>query len=181
MDETELMKIEQKLVEIGYTKGTASKPNTIYGEFERYEKRLKDDFEVTIDILIKDVLDRRTNATFSAKWVFQNSEMRVLKGKTIQEELKLRIIDIDALFAMKMLSCRSTDIRDLFMLVLDIEDADWIKQEVSKRYDYNDRFSKIKNKITSKQFKDGLQGVFGFIDDKVFNKHRGLILKLGNE
>ena len=42
--------------------------------------------------------------------------VKILKGKTIAEELKLRIINIDALLVMKIISYRSTDIRDLFMM-----------------------------------------------------------------
>ncbi len=30
----------------------------------------------------------------------------------------------------------------------------------------------IREKINSRQFKDGLQGVFGFVDEKAFEKHR---------
>lgn len=180
MDKTELKKIGQKLAGRGYIKEGLSKLDTPYhGEFERYEKEIKEDFRVSMDILVKDVLDRQTNAAFSAKWIFQNSEIIPLRGKTIQEKLRLKIINIDALFAMKMLSCRSTDIRDLFMLVANVKDADWVRLEVSKRHDFNDRFSKIKDKITSKQFKDGLQGVFGVVDDKAFNRHKELILRLG--
>src|SRR3990167_4631932 len=51
---------------------------------------------------IKEALDRQTNATFSADWVFDNSEVRTLRGKTITEELKLRIINLDALFILKL-------------------------------------------------------------------------------
>ncbi len=171
----ELDKIKNVLLKLGYVKENIDK-NSYYNNCERYEKNLENNFKVSIDILIKDILDRQTGVVFSADWVFDNSEIRILKGKTITEELKLRIINIDALFVMKMISCRSTDIRDIFMLSPNLKNKDWIKKEISDRYDFDNRLSKIKEKISSKQFKDGLQGIYGYIDDVVFEKHKKALL-----
>ena len=74
-----------------------------------------------------------------------------------------------------MVSCRAVDIRDIFMLVSDIKDKSWIKQEVCERYNFEERLLKVKEKIISAQFKDGLQGVYGFIDEVVFEKHIKLL------
>src|SRR3990167_1938787 len=178
-DEEELKEIEETLVNFGYLKEDDNKDKTsYYGDFLRLEKDMGDDIKVSIDILIKEVLDRQTNAAFSADWVFDNSEIRTLRGKTITEELKLRIINLDALFILKLVSCRLTDIRDIFMLAPNIKNKEWIKEEISKKYNFNKLFLKVKNKITSKQFKDSLQGVYGIIDDKVFEKHKKAILDL---
>src|SRR3989338_8226203 len=178
-DEEEIKEIVEVLVNFGYVKKGNNKDKTsYYGDFLRLEKDLGDNIKVSIDILIKEVLDRQTNATFSADWVFNNSEIRTLRGKTITEELKLRIINLDALFVLKFVSCRLTDIRDIFMLAPNIKDKERIKEEISKKYDFNKLFSKVEEKITSKQFKDSLQGVYGIIDDKVFEKHKKAILDL---
>lgn len=64
------------------------------------------------------------------------------------------------------------------MLALHIKDKKWIKEEINKKYDFNERFSRLKEKINSKQFKDGLQGVFGLIDNKIFEKHKKEILDI---
>ena len=64
------------------------------------------------------------------------------------------------------------------MLAPNIKDKEWIKGEISKKYDFDKLFLKVKDKITSKQFKDSLQGVYGIIDDKVFEKHKKAILDL---
>lgn len=176
----ELKRIAKKLLVLGYAKEQLSKEEIdYYGRFERYKKEVAKCFDVSIDILSKEITDRQTKAAFSEDWIFENSELRILKGKTIQERLKLRIINPDALFVMKMISSRASDIRDCFMLAPCIKEKEWVKHEVSKRYDFNDRFAKLKNKITSKQFKDGLQGVFGFVDEQVFNKHKEIIFRLG--
>jgi len=175
----ELREIKEALINFGYLKEESNKDITsYYGDFLRLEKDLGDNIKVSIDILIREVLDRQTNATFSADWVFDNSEVRTLRGKTITEELKLRIINLDALFILKLVSCRLTDIRDIFMLAPNIKNKEWIKEEISKKYNFNKLFLKVKNKITTKQFKDSLQGVYGIIDDKVFEKHKKAILDL---
>jgi len=178
----ELKEIEKTLVNLDYVKEENNKDKTsYYGDFLRLEKDLGDNIKVSIDILIKEVLDRQTNTTFSADWVFDNSEIRKLRGKTIIEELKLRIINLDALFVLKFVSCRLTDIRDIFMLAPNIKNKEWIKEEISKKYDFDKLFFKVEEKITSKQFKDSLQGVYGIVDDKVFKKHKKAILGLGKE
>lgn len=177
----DLEKIEEKLMKLGYNKSKNTSETPYNGSFKRYEKEISESFTVSIDILIEKVLDRQTGSTFTGDWIFENSAIKTLRGKTITEELKLRIINLDALFVMKMLSCRSTDIRDIFLLVADIKDKKWVVNEISKRYSFEDRLERVKNEITSKQFKDGLQGVFGRLDNKIFEKHKNLILELSKK
>lgn len=178
-DKEELKEIEEVLVNFSYVKEKCNKDKTsYYGDFLRLEKDMGDNIKVSIDILIKEVLDRQTNAIFSADWVFDNSEIKTLKGKTITEELKLRIINLDALFVLKFVSCRLTDIRDIFMLAPNIKNKKWVKEEISKKYDFDKLFLKVKEKVISKQFKDNLQGVYGVINDRVFEKHKKAILDL---
>ncbi|HJX05423.1 MAG TPA: hypothetical protein VJ461_01810 [Candidatus Nanoarchaeia archaeon] len=177
---TDLQKLEKKLAELGYSRLGRNVADTPYhGEFVRFEKEISIGFKVSLDFLIKNVYDRGTSAVFSAEWVFHNSGKRRLKGKTVRDELMVDVIKPDALFVMKMVSCRAADIRDLFMLVAGIKDKLWIKQEVSERCDFDGQLSRIRQKIVSRQFKDGLQGVFGFIDKRLFDKHKNLIFKLG--
>ena len=64
------------------------------------------------------------------------------------------------------------------MLAPNIKNKEWVKQEISKKYDFNKLFLKISQKITSKQFKDSLQGVFSIIDNHVFEKHQKAVLSL---
>ncbi|MBS3136277.1 nucleotidyl transferase AbiEii/AbiGii toxin family protein [Candidatus Woesearchaeota archaeon] len=175
----ELDVIEKSLLGLGYhQEKDISAESTYGGIFERYEKGIKSNFKVSADILIGKVLDRETRATFSASWVFDNSALRNLQGKTISENIKLRIINADALFTMKLISCRNTDIRDIFLLISHVLDKEWIKNEVADRCDLKDRLSKVQNKISSKQFKDELQGVFGRVDDKIFSRNKESISEL---
>lgn len=178
-DRKELENIEESLLELGYLKEKKYSEEVPYeGNFERFEKELGKNFKVSIDILIGEVLDRQTNAKVLADWVFDNSDLRNLQGKTISEQLKIRIINADALFTMKLISCRQTDIRDIFLLINSVKDKKWVKKEVSERANFRERLAKALDKINSKQFKDELQGVFGMIDDKVFERNRKWILEL---
>ena len=174
-----IKEMERILESDGYRLEDSGRQTLPYsGHFLRYEKIIEKDFKVSMDILVKEILDRQTNSVFSAEWVFTNSSLRLFKGKTITEELKLRIIGIDALIAMKFISCRNTDIRDIFMLMPSSKDKGWIKQEISSRCSFEDRFSKVKAKITSAKFKDDLQGVYGFVNESVFEKHKKAVLRL---
>lgn len=176
----ETQKITETLAEKGYTK-TQNIPEMHYGgKFTRLEKQIKPNFSVSMDILAKEVLDRQTQTSFTAEWVFSNSSIKELKGKTITEKIKLRIISADALFVMKFLSCRQTDIRDIFLLIEHLKNNYWIKQEINKRYSFNERLDKITKEISSPRFKNGLQGVFGLIDNKMFDKNKEKIINLQN-
>ncbi len=175
---SQLTKIEKILSQRGYKKAGESPEIGQNGGFSRYEKRIENNFSVSVDILIKGVIDRMTGTVFSAEWIFENSKREILKGKTINEELKLKIINIDALIAMKIISCRATDIRDVFMMLPSSINREWIKTEVSSRHNFRGRTLKILEKVNSKQFKDGLSGVYGRFDQKTFEKHRKMLQSL---
>ena len=177
-DSAELSNISKILVSDGYRKNNPKGEFAYSGKFSRYEKIIEKNFSVSMDILIGDVSDRMTGAVFSAEWIFKHATDGHLNGKTIIEELQLKIIGIDALIAMKTISCRSTDIRDVFMMLPNAKDTSWIKSEINSRHDLNDRTAKILEKINSKQFKDGLSGVYGGIDQKLFDKHRKAVEKM---
>lgn len=181
-DDSQAKGIENELKDIEYVKEKTDFINLPYHkEFRRYEKEIAKNARVSIDIMIKYVSDRKTHALFTAEWIFKNSEIRLLKGKTVHEELKLRVINLDALIVTKIVSCRNTDIRDVFMLMPQAKDIRWIKQEVMHRCDFNNRFELIKNKITSAKFKDNLQGVYGYIDKNLFEKHQKAVLELAKK
>ncbi|MBS3143156.1 hypothetical protein J4464_07240 [Candidatus Woesearchaeota archaeon] len=179
-DEDECKKIESVLLNIGYKKARLPKEVLYAGSFSRYEKKLDNHFAVSMDILTSKVTDRMTGAIFTANWVFENSSVKILKGKTIAEELKTRIINVDALLVMKIVSCRPTDVRDVFMMIPKTKDKEWIKSEIQIRHDFNERLSKIIGKVNSRQFQDGLSGVYGKFDPKTFEKNKNEILALRN-
>src|SRR3989344_127364 len=178
-DEIESEKIGKILNKLGYKEEAKSNADTPYhGEFIRFEKKIEKDFKVSFDILIGKVLDRQTGAHTSAEWIFDNSTIRELKGKTFKEKLEAKIPSAEALLVMKFISCRNTDIRDIFMLITHINNFKFVKDEVSERTDFEKQFKTLKDTVYSKGFKDNLQGVFGFVQEETFEKHKKLILKL---
>jgi len=170
---SEARKIGARLKELGYKRISAGTAEAAYGgAFERFGKVLPNGFVASVDLLIASVADRGTSAVFTADWIFGNSSLRGLRGRTIAERLPLRILDPDALFVMKAVSCRPSDIRDVFMLAPLIEDLGWVLAGISERCDANVTRGRILRAVDSKQFKDGLQGVFGRLDKKLFERHR---------
>jgi len=178
INEEEADTISHELEKIGYKKQNPKNDIPYTGSFVRYEKEIRKNFSVSIDILVKDVLDRQTNSRFSAEWIFENSSIKILKGKTVQDQIRLQIINLDALITMKIISCRKTDIRDVFMMITNAKDTAWIKEEINKRTNFNERITKLDNKTSSKNFKDNLQGVFGYLEETTFKKHLNAIKKL---
>ena len=180
-DENELKKLSKKLEENNYKKVPTPKADLpFHGDFVRYEKNIIEDINSSFDILFKEVFGRNDKVSFDAEWIFKNSSSILMKGKTINEKIKLNVINIDALIVMKFISCRETDIRDVFMLIIKAKDLKWIKDEIIKRYDFNDRFIKVKDKVTSRNFRDNLQGVYGKVDDKTFEKYQKTLLSMEN-
>lgn len=178
-DKKELQKIEPILKNLGYVKEDIEKLNFPYhSNFVRYGKELQKDFFVSLDILIEEVTDRRTGASFSADWIFKNSSNKNIDGKTILEKIELRVADPDALVAMKAVSCRINDIRDIFMLIVHVKDVGLVREEIKQRTNFTETFGKIKNQILSEKFRNSLQGVFGYLDSKVFDKHKHALLQL---
>ncbi len=171
--------IEKELLSYSYKQRDAIVNLPYHGSFVRYEKMLENKFKVSIDILIDVVIDRKTNASFSAEWVFENARKETLKGKTITEIIAVNVINLDALLVMKFISCRETDIRDIFMLIRYMKNRQWVKDEINKRYSFSAVFEEVKKTITSAKFKDNLQGVFGYIDNSLFEKHVKALLSLG--
>ena len=181
-NDAELNVLEKELRDAKYVKEPTNFINLPYHEeFRRYEKEIVKNFRVSIDLMIKYVSDRKTHGLFTAEWIFKNSALRLLKGKTIIQELKLRIINPEALIVTKLVSCRSTDIRDVFMLMPQAKDVQWVKHEVMKRCNFNERFTRVRDKITSSKFKDNLQGVYGYVDKSIFEKHKKAVLELFKE
>ncbi len=176
--EDNAQEIGMELAKSGFQKSKPGKGFPYNAGFARYGKKIGEGFNISMDILIGEVSDMQTGCCFSAKWIFDNSAVRQLRGKTISESLKLRIVDVDALIVMKFICARLTDIRDVFMLLPNAHDEKWIKEEISKRVDFVKAYNKIEIKVTSGQFKNDLQGVFGYVDPNIFEKHKKSILRL---
>ena len=178
-DKGESAGIEKVLHELGYARTGTSKTSEP-ARFARCEKTLANSFKVSFDILIGAVIDRQTGASFPAGWIFRNSKVRLFKGKTIAEQLRVRVVRLDALFVMKMVRCRPTDIRDIFMMAPSITNKKWVKNEVSSRCNLCDRLRRVKDTVSSLEFRNGIQGVYGLIDNQMFDRSANAIDSLGD-
>ncbi|MBI2672318.1 hypothetical protein HYX16_05270 [Candidatus Woesearchaeota archaeon] len=174
----EVKEILRILEQEEYKKEKARNNLPYHGEFIRYEKEIKNNFKVSFDILIEKVIDRQTSAYFDVDWILNNSEFKILKGKTFKEEINARIPTAEVLVIMKLLSCRINDIRDIFMIIPNVKDYNYIRKVISEKTNFNNQFKKLIDTISSKNFKDNLQGVFGFIPEYLFDRNKKLISKL---
>ena len=111
-------------------------------------------------------------------WIFSHSSRGPLHGKTILETVEITIPSPDALVVMKCISCRINDIRDIFMLMPRVRDKKMVKEEIAKRTNFKEVFSRIKKEILSEKLRNSLQDVFGYIDTTVFQKHTNAVLEL---
>jgi len=180
-DKKTLDGIEAVLSDSGYHKIDIKSTDAFpfHGKFVRYEKEIQKNFKVSLDVMVGQMLDRLSGASFSYKWIFENSKKRPLRGKTVVEYLDLVIPEPGTLITMKLASCRETDIRDIFMMITQINDRRQLKKSIlAAKIDFQKNFKRIKNLVTSKDFKKNLEGVYGYVDEKVFEKHKKLLLEL---
>ncbi len=174
----DLEQTKEILNKLGYELAKNHEEVPYEGKFLRMEKKIEENIKASVDILIDQVHDRQTNVSFDTDWIFENSKKRTITGKTITERIETRIINAEALFVMKFISARTTDIRDIFMMVNNIKDFEWVRKEIGNRIDFDAQSRKIKENIEEKQFKDNLQGVYGYIDEKIFEKYIKEMLKI---
>ncbi|MFH1175068.1 MAG: hypothetical protein V1725_08115 [archaeon] len=180
LDQKATAHIAKMMKDEGYDQVDTQARASYGGTFSRFEKTLQNNFKVSMDLLTGSVHDRQSGSSFTAEWIFDHASKRKLKGKTIYDDVTLHIINLDALIVMKFVSARSTDIRDVFMLLPSAKNTAWIKQEVHARTDFKKRFELIKKKVTSPSFRNDLQGVYGSVNKTTFEKHVRAVLSLSN-
>ena len=169
-------KIKNALMEEGYAEKELP-PNMPYtGQFLCLAKKIGE-YKIPFDILIGGVIDRKTGSKFPAKWIYDNSEVRVLQGKSMPAKIKLRIAKPDALIIMKIASGRKSDLRDVFMLLEKEINPGFVMQEI-KKHDLSEKLGRFKEYIASKGFRDSLQGVFGKVDEAAFKRIAGRVERL---
>ena len=169
------------LTSLGYVKEKNNVAVPYKGDFARYEKELEKGIKVSVDILLGAVVDRQSGVSFSAEWVFKNSHTRPLRGKTIAEQVSVKIIDVEALIILKFVPARVTDIRDIFMLLPLAKNREAIKRALASLVDFPSQFEKIREKIVSDAFRNNLQGVYGLVDGRQFERHKNAFLEFGQE
>ena len=100
-------------------------------------------------------------------------------GRANPIRIEMRIADPELLFAMKFVSARRQDVRDIFMLAG--EDLKWdsIVKIISDKCGSDmvkKRIDLIKRSIESKGYRDSIHGPFGKMPDERFNSCKNRLL-----
>lgn len=163
-----IMNIKKILVKNGFKQ--TEKGDVPHGEYFRFVREKE---KVSFDLLLNSVFDRVTGIVFEGSLFKKHSKERVTVGRTNPVRIKIRTADAELLFAMKFVSDRRQDIRDIFMLSGTELNwnliADIIKEKCSKKL-LKERVKMIKAEIANKSYRDSLHGAFGKIPDKTFDR-----------
>jgi len=162
-------KVGKTLLSCGFNRMPPPK-HAAYANFLRFEKEALPGFIAAFDILMGEVHDRQSGATFTADWIFSHSSLVTLPAKTFAGQLKERVVDADALLVMKFCCARATDIRDIFMLCDKVNNWEWVKAELASRVDLAAQHRKIMQKVSGAEFRKDLGGVYGYVEPAAFGK-----------
>jgi hypothetical protein len=154
----DLGKVKSILAKEGYTLQYKKDGfDTVYGgRFENYTKKTNN-VSVCVDLLIKSIVSRGTNASWSFEYIKKHS----IVSKIGMPPIACTVPERELLIAMKLHSGRKTDIRDIIML---LEGCDLEKMAKHiKRGDMKMLLGKIDSIIESlddENLVDSLKGVF---------------------
>jgi hypothetical protein len=117
------------------------------------------------------VVDRDTRIVFEGELFKKHSAERTTVGRSVPTRIRMRIVDPELLFAMKFVSARRQDVRDMFMLAGATLSLDLVRELLSAKCDrklMGERSRTIMRDVQSKNFRDSLHGPFGRIPDERF-------------
>ena len=157
--------LESMLKEDGFIK--VSEGDVSYGGYVRYEMG---ESKVSFDLLENSV-DRDTKIVFEGELFKNHSAERTTVGRSMPTRIRMRIVDPELLYAMKFVSARKQDVRDMFMLaggnlnwnlVSGLVSAKCGRELISKRS------RSIRRDVQSRNFRDSLHGPYGRIPEERF-------------
>jgi len=160
--------IKKTLMKNGFKE--AEKGDVPYGEYFRFVRKKE---KVSFDLLVNSVFDRASGIVFEGSLFKKYSKERVTVGRANPIRIKIRTADAELLFAMKFVSARRQDIRDIFML--SGTELNWnlirdiIKEKCSEKL-LKKRVKMIKAKVANESYRDSLHGAFGKIPDRTFDR-----------
>jgi hypothetical protein len=140
-----------------------------YSIYARYESKAD---KISFDLLINSVFDKPTGISFEAELFKKYSRERTATGRLSTIRISIRIADPELLFAMKFVSGRKQDIRDLFMLSgagLKWEIVSSLISEKCNAQLIKKRIDECRKTLGSKNYRDSLQGPYGKIPERIYN------------
>lgn len=159
-------KLESLLREEGFRK--VGEGDVSHGGYVRYEM---EKVKVSFDLLKNSVVDRDTKIVFEGDLFQKYSAERKTIGRSVPTRIRMRIVDPELLFAMKFVSARRQDVRDMFMLSGADLNWDLVSELVSAkcaRELIGKRSRSISRDVQSESFSDSLHGPFGRIPNERF-------------
>jgi len=160
--------IKKTLVKNGFEE--TEKGDVPYGEYFRFMRKKE---KVSFDLLLNSVFDRVSGIVFEGSLFKKYSRERVTVGRANPSRIKIRTADAELLFAMKFVSARRQDIRDIFML--SGTELNWnlirdiIRGKCSEKL-LKKRVKMLKAKVSNESYRDSLHGAFGKIPDRTFDR-----------
>jgi len=170
--------IKKMLLKNGFEE--TEKGDVPHGEYIRFMRKRE---RVSFDLLINSVLDRESGIVFEGSLFKKYSRERFTVGRANPIRIRLRIADPEMLFAMKFVSARRQDMRDIFMLSGTELNWNLIREIVKNRCDekiIKDRVRLMRSKVTDKNYRHSLQGAYGKIPDKTFDNCSSNLIKFLN-
>ncbi len=167
--------ITKVLLEKGF--GQAERGEVHHGEYIRF---VRESDKVSFDLLENAVVDRETGIAFERSLLRQYSGERFTVGRASPTRIRLRIADPELLFAMKFVSARRQDIRDIFMLSCTGLSWGRVEEIVKKKCSpelIEERSISIRKKVVGAGYRDGLHGAFGKIPDETFRRCQSNLLR----
>jgi hypothetical protein len=163
--------VEALLQNQGFKKIKAQSRDPVsYDGYTRYKRGIE---KIAFDLLFGSVLDRQTGISFEAKLFEKLSARRTTLGRISTTRITMKIANPELLVAMKFVSGRKQDVRDLFMLLGTRLDSKEIHELILKKCSPEliakriTEFRKIV--VDSSEYRDSLQGPYGKMPDETFN------------
>jgi hypothetical protein len=162
----------------GFEKVREGKTTPPGGKFVVYTRGVNGT-RANFDLLLKAITDRLSGAFFEVKWIFERSKVRRVWARASPISVDIRTADPECLFIMKFLTARKQDIRDVFMLAqLDL-DWEYIGTYLSElpRGVVVGGAKRCYELVKSKEFRDGLHGVFGKVEEGAFERSKRRLMR----
>jgi hypothetical protein len=159
-------KLESLLRENGFKK--VAEGDVSYGGYVRYEM---EKIKVSFDLVKSSVVDRETGIVFEDELFKKYSAERTTVGRSVPTRIRMRIADPELLFAMKFVSARKQDVRDIFMLAGGNMNWNLVSEILSARCGHElmeKRIRAIRRDVQSTSFRYSLHGPFGRMPSERF-------------
>jgi hypothetical protein len=158
------------------------------GEFDltyggKFEKYIKKEPPISVDLLINSVQSRQTNYAYSYAYIEKNSETREIRGWHPELKAKIRVANKEMLLALKINSMRTADKRDVIMLCYEMPQTDALAKHLKNcpKDAIAKNLSELSVLLSDKKIRDAIKGAFTISDgvlERAIKNCREVVSKL---